>query len=613
MRFSESFINEIKLRVPISRIVGSKLSFDAKKTNSARGNYWACCPFHIEKTPSFSCNDNKGNYYCYGCHASGDIFSFLMQIEGLSFFQAIEKLASFAGLELPKNDIVVTQQDKLAIYQVLDTACEFFEKLLNQAQGEKARLYLANRNLTQHTIKEFRLGYASEQKFLLKNSLNKLGISDEQLLAAGLLVKNEQDNRLYERFVGRIMFPIKDKQGRIIAFGGRALADGAKAKYINTAQTSVFFKGRTLYNLQAAQDYCYQNRKRGAYDKNISKNESVELIVVEGYMDVIALSQAGIKNVVAPLGTALSEEQMKIIWQSSLHPILCFDGDIAGQRAAQRTMQRMLPILDSKVTLHFALLEAGKDPDDIIKSQGKEAFLARINSAHNALDFMWQNAIADIDVGNPEKCAAMENGLLLMVQTIKDSALKQHYLSILKARLRQFFFEARRNKIVKTKNELPYSLTKALEAKLNSNLEAREHILIVILLYYPELIAGKIEELRNIEFTNQDLAKICQTMIMKPHLKASNIRIWLEEQIPGIKLALIEERVSHIGIALKEDEVNAKKILEQILYLYNKMHILKEGLIYSGKQIHDEQSFFAMLANIKKTLRELETSFMVRD
>src|SRR5699024_146756 len=138
------------------------------------------------------------------------------------------------------------------------------------AQGEKARLYLANRNLTQHTIKEFRLGYASEQKFLLKNSLNKLGISDEQLLAAGLLVKNEQDNRLYERFVGRIMFPIKDKQGRIIAFGGRALADGAKAKYINTAQTSVFFKGRTLYNLQAAQDYCYQNRKRGAYDKNIS-------------------------------------------------------------------------------------------------------------------------------------------------------------------------------------------------------------------------------------------------------------------------------------------------------------------------------------------------------
>lgn len=620
MRFSESFINEIKMRIPISRIIGSKVNFDPKKSSSIKGNYWACCPFHVEKTPSFSCNDNRASYHCFGCQESGDVFNFLMKIEGLTFFQAVEKLANMAGLVLPQpNEREKLQQtNKADIYQILEKACSFFEQLLQKDEGKQARIYLENRNLTAFTLKEFRLGYSSTHKFLLKNFLNKINISDKQMLNAGLLARNEHDGSLYERFVGRIMFPIKDSQGRIIAFGGRSLQDNAKAKYINTAETAIFFKGKTLYNLKGAREYCYQNRKSGNYQKLEQKDVSTEFVVVEGYMDVITLHQAGLKNAVAPLGTALTEEQIRLIWQSSAHPILCFDGDAAGLRAAYRTIERMLPILGLDVSLRYALLPQGKDPDDIIKTEGKQAFLEQLYNTKSLIDLLWKKETENIDISSPERCAYVEKQLLNAAQSIVDRSLRQHYTQILKARLKQFFFEARRNEVFRKKNNIPRSLAANLEKSLQANLVIREDIVIAILLQNPTILYEKFEEISNIEFTNKHLNSIHKAMIgiireETGELNVEKFRDLVQQRVQNVSLDKIEERVKNIGLSIKGCGKDSKKILEQILYLYNKMHILKEELAHTEKQIRDDESFFSMLVNIKKTLKRLETSFVVKD
>jgi len=620
MRFTESFIHEIKTRIPISRIIGTKVNFNPKKSNNLRGNYWACCPFHVEKNPSFSCNDNRGTYHCFGCQESGDVFSFLMKIEGLTFFQAVEKLANMAGLALPQHneEEKLRQANKADIYQILEKACSFFEQLLQKDEGKEARIYLEKRNLTISTIQEFRLGYSSTHKFLLKNFLNKMNISDEQMLSAGLLARNVEDGSLYERFSGRIMFPIKDSQGRIIAFGGRSLQDRAKAKYINTAETAIFFKGKTLYNLKTAREYCYQNRKSGNYQKLDQKDVLTELIVVEGYMDVISLYQAGLKNAVAPLGTALTEEQVRLIWQSSAHPILCFDGDDAGLRAAYRTVERMMPILELDVSLRFALLPKGKDPDDIIKTEGKQLFLDRLYKAKSLIDILWQKEIENIDTSSPEKSAYTEKKILNAVQTIVQPSLRQHYAQILKARLKQFFFEARRNEVFRKKNNAPRSLAVDLEKSLQANLGIREDIVIAILLQNPTILYEKFEEIANIEFTNIQLNSIHKAMIEivreeVGELDVEKFRNLVQQRAQNVSLGKIEERVKYIGLNTKDCGEGGKKILEQILYLYNKMHILKEELAHTEKQIRDDESFFSMLVNIKKTLKALETSFVVKD
>lgn len=620
MRFEESFINEIKMRIPISRIIGAKVTFDTRKSNSSKGNFWACCPFHVEKTPSFCCNDHKASYHCFGCQESGDIFNFIMKIEGLSFFQAVEKLADLAGLELPKFNEAQQKKhkNKTTIYEILEKTNKFFEENLQKKEANEARIYLQNRKLSAHTIENFQLGFASAKKFLLKNYLNEQNISDAQMLEAGLLAKSENDGSLYERFNNRIIFPIKDAQNRIIGFGGRALQQNAKAKYINTAETSVFIKGRNLYNLKAARDYCYKNRKIGIYETNNANNLKQELIVVEGYMDVISMHQAGFKNAVAPLGTALTEEQVKLLWQTSLHPILCFDGDDAGLRAAYRTIDRMLPILEPHVSLRFALLPKGLDPDDIIKNKGKEAFSEYLKEAKSLLDLLWQKETLDKDFSTPEKCAVTEKTLLTAAQTIKNTTLKQHYLQILKVKWKNFLFEQRRDKFFKKANNNSNSITKNLVKNIDTNIANRENILIALLLQNPNLFYKKYEEIENIVFVNKDFNELHKTMLTivrknEPNLTAIRFKELLQKQLSNINLNAIEEKIKYIGVKTNGTIEDNIKLLEQILYLYHKAYVLKEQLNAAEKQIENDESFFTMLVNSKKVINELENSFITKD
>jgi len=432
MRFSADFLEEIKARLPISQIVGARVRFDAKKSNPARGDYWACCPFHGEKTPSFHCDDRRGRYHCFGCGASGDIFRFLTELDGLSFFEAVERLAGQAGLALPAPDPAAQarEQQRATLYDALAAAAKFYEQALQGAGAEAAaaRAYLQQRGLTTETQRRFRLGYAPAGN-ALRSFLAVRGINEDLQRQAGLLAEGEAGREPYDRFRSRIIFPIADMRGRIIAFGGRAMSAEARAKYLNSPETDLFHKGHILYNLANAR--AAARGINGAADK--------PLIVVEGYMDVIALAQAGFGQAVAPLGTALTEEQLALLWRLCPQPILCFDGDAAGLKAAYRALDRALPLLKAGASLQFMLLPGGQDPDEIIRAEGAAAFAALLAQALPLADILWRRETEGQNFATPESRAALESRLKTAAFTIKDTALRNYYLQYIRQHLWEYF------------------------------------------------------------------------------------------------------------------------------------------------------------------------------
>ncbi|KAA6204398.1 MAG: DNA primase [Candidatus Tokpelaia sp.] len=434
MLFPPSFLDEIRARVPISQIVGARVRFDPKKSNTARGDYWACCPFHGEKTPSFHCDDRRGRYHCFGCGANGDIFRFLTELDGLSFSEAVEKLAALAGLALPKPDAFAAGQidKRTGLYDVLEQAARFFERNLQQsstAEAAAARTYLQQRQIGASAQKQFRLGLAPGGNNALKQFLEQAKIDTVLQQQSGLLAESEQDDNSYDRFRSRIMFPITDIKGRVIAFGGRALSPQARAKYLNSPETELFHKGRVLYNLAPARQA--MRGLNGAPDQ--------PLIVVEGYVDVVALAQAGFGSAVAPLGTALTEEQMTLLWRFCPLPVLCFDGDKAGQAAAWRALDRALPLLQTGVSLQFAVLPEGQDPDDIIRADGRARFAELLAGAAPLADILWQREITGQNFTTPESRALLEKRLYSAVSAIKDSGLRRYYMQDMKQRLWDYF------------------------------------------------------------------------------------------------------------------------------------------------------------------------------
>jgi DNA primase len=358
MRFPPHFLDDIRARIPISQVVGRRVSWDKRKSNPGRGDFWACCPFHGEKTPSFHAEDRKGRYHCFGCGVSGDHFTFLVEMEGLSFPDAVAQLAAEAGIPLPERSEEGERQEakRASLHEVLEKATKFFEASLQAPEGAKARAYLRERELTAEFQKRFRIGYATPSRNALKEHLAGAGISQEQMIEAGLLIAGEDIPVSYDRFRDRVMFPIADFRGKIIAFGGRALSPDAQAKYLNSPETPLFSKSRVLYNGQSARA---ATRKGG------------HVVVVEGYIDVIACVAAGFEATVAPLGTALTEDQLRLLWQMADEPILCFDGDEAGLKAAFRAIDVALPHLKPGKSLRFALLPKGQDPDDLIRRKGR--------------------------------------------------------------------------------------------------------------------------------------------------------------------------------------------------------------------------------------------------
>lgn len=618
MTFSETFIKDIKLRLPISRVIETKVRFDPKKSNGARGEYWACCPFHHEKTPSFVCNDKKSTYHCFGCHEGGDIFSFLMKLEGLSFFQAVEKLANMAGLELPTPDKKdVEKQNSLAgVYRALDLACRFFEQELQKTSNAHILKYITDRGLTNETIGNFNIGYSPAKRMMLQQYLASKSITNDQMIRAGLIVKSQNGRDLYERFSDRVIFPIRDSRGRVVGFGGRSLSPDAKAKYINTSETELFIKGKLLYNFSNARENCYKVRKAGSYDQSISDNS--EIIVVEGYMDVISLSQAGFGSVVAPLGTALNEDQMLSIWQVSHHPLLCFDGDKAGLRAAYRTIDKMLPILRHGVSIRFVLLPDSMDPDDIIKKQGSKAFVKCLVGSLSLIDLLWKRETEGKVFDTPEKCSELEVSLLRAVELIKDKRLKNHYNQMLKSRMRDLFFQLRRSSYNKAKPTFVNSAVAGLENSLSSTLELREKIILSLLIHYPSLCLQNYDDLSSIEFVDSSLNKIHKSILsitsdVVGEIPAEVIKEHLKRDCGEDAINEIEQKFLTMGGA-RLSEAKAGEMLKQSLYLYDKSNLLREKL---SMRLHNpdmsDGDFYNLLVNVRSAIGDMEKIFLDRE
>lgn len=429
MRFSSDFLDEIRDRVPISAVVGRRVTWDRKKTNVSRQDYWACCPFHGEKSPSFHCEDRKGRYHCFGCGVSGDHFRFLTDLEGLSFIEAVQQVADMAGISMPQPDPQAErrERERTTLQDVMEMATQFFQDQLQTASGARARAYLRERGLTGRTIETFRLGYAPESRNALKEYLSGKGVPKEQIEACGLVVHGPDIPVSYDRFRDRIMFPILSSRDKVIAFGGRAMAADAMAKYLNSNETELFHKGNVLYNFSRA-----RRALQGAGGADT-------LIAVEGYMDVIALYQAGIENAVAPLGTALTENQLQLMWKTTPVPVLCFDGDGAGQRAAFRAVELALPHIKPGQSLRFAMLPDGKDPDDLVKHDGRQPFDRVMAEAKPLAEMVWIREVSSASIDTPEKRAEIEARLKQVVQVIADENVRRHYQQDIRDRLYALF------------------------------------------------------------------------------------------------------------------------------------------------------------------------------
>lgn len=435
MRFSQSFLDEIRDRVPISDVIAKRVTWDRRKTNVSRGDYWACCPFHGEKSPSFHCEDRKGRYHCFGCGVSGDHFRFLTDLGGLSFPEAVQQIADMAGVAMPQPDPQAERREKerTSLLDVMEMATAYFEDQLQTAGGAKARAYLRERGLTGRTIETFRLGYAPDSRNALKEHLAGKGVAKEQIEACGLVVHGPDVPVSYDRFRDRIMFPILSSREKVIAFGGRAMSPDAPAKYLNSNETELFHKGNVLYNFARAR----RASQGGARDAG-GDDAAGTIIAVEGYMDVIALHQAGVENAVAPLGTALTENQLDLLWKMTSQPVLCFDGDGAGIRAANRGVDLALPHLKPGRSVRFAMLPDGKDPDDLVRQEGRGPFDKVLANARSLAEMVWQREVQGGAFDTPEKRAELEARLKQVTSVIADESVRRHYGQDMRDRLHAF-------------------------------------------------------------------------------------------------------------------------------------------------------------------------------
>ncbi|MDR2933974.1 MAG: DNA primase, partial [Rickettsiales bacterium] len=434
MAFPKEFLDIIRDRLSVSDVVSRRV-----KLQKSSRNFLGLCPFHREKTPSFTVNDDKGFYHCFGCGAHGDVITFEMQTNNYSFFEAVESLSGQLGLQMPVASDEEREQAKrfATLYDIMEKAADFFQKSLHTDEGKSALKYLKEkRGLSDEIIERFKLGYAPTGNKLLK-ILTNAHIEIDDLIRLGLVQKSQRDESIYDFFRGRVMFPIQDSRGRVIAFGGRVLDDGLP-KYINSTETELFKKSHTLYGLSQARETVHNDKR---------------IIAVEGYVDVIVMVSVGINSVVAPLGTAIGENHFRTLWKLNDKPILCFDGDAAGRKAAVRASFLALPFLHAGKSLQIAILPDGDDPDDLIKKGGAVAVNNVLNAAEPLIEIIWRALLDRININTPEDKAKFEKEIDECCNTIADATVKKFYLQELKNRM----WSAFKSSGVKIENKKPKS------------------------------------------------------------------------------------------------------------------------------------------------------------
>ncbi len=517
MSLPPGFIDELRGRLSLGQVVGRKVMWDNRKSNPGKGDLWAPCPFHQEKSASFHVDDRKGFYYCFGCHAKGDAISFVRETENVSFVEAVEILAREAGMPLPERDpqAQVKADHRTLLVGVMEQAVQWFRLQLKTGAAAEARAYLLKRGLSEAAQGRWDIGFAPDARQGLFAHLAAKGVDPGLVIDAGLAAVPDGGGTPFDRFRGRIIFPIKDARGRPIALGGRAMDPAAKAKYLNSPETELFDKGRGLYNIGPARE---------------AAGKGQPLVVAEGYMDVIALSEAGFGAVVAPLGTAITEDQLRLMWRISPEPIITLDGDTAGQRAAMRVIDLALPLLEAGQGLRFAVLPQGLDPDDLIRAQGAGAMRAVLDAAVPMVDLLWSRETMGREFDSPERKATLDKTLRAVIATIKDPSIRGHYGEAIK-QMRWALFGQR--KPVARAPFVPGRFGKAAPALatagaktslLAGRAEAEEHlseaVILATLIGNPQVLAGFENDLEQMECRSPGHAQIRDAILRHQGLRA---------------------------------------------------------------------------------------------
>lgn len=601
----QKFLDELRSRIAITDVVGSKV----KLTKKGR-EYLGLCPFHNEKTPSFTVNENKGFYHCFGCGAHGDIVRFEMDANGLPFIEAVKKLANKVGLQLPALSKENQEQaiKRKSLYEIMDIACSFFEKNLKLPIGAKALDYFKNkRGFSDDTIKKFRLGYAPNNNGLKALLLSK-GVTEQDMADLGLITIPEDNNRSSRDFFrDRVMIPIMDKQGNIIAFGGRIL-DNSQPKYLNSPETPIFNKRRILYNMNYAKDASYATKK---------------MIICEGYMDVIALDSFNFNYAVAPLGTSLTEEQILEAWKVCNIPTLCFDGDGAGIKAAIRSIDRVLPILKAGYSVNYVFLKDKKDPDEILHTLGAQTFEQYLQRAKPLVDILWHKCKMNKDTDTPEQKALIEKETYEEVNKIKDEKIRNYYMQEMKQRIYYTFGKGAIYKNVhdkqntKEKNNnsnVTSHKNKELNIKKQFNFVEKPPLddylirsIIAGMLLYPELIKKYEDKITAFELPKSQSSKVlfeiidiyqneniddCEILIEKIKLNYSNFieELWELNMYKSQKTGMIDlkEEIDKglLGIQLKQIDIDIRNCVN----IMNKQTDDYEDIYYRYQQLIKERN-----------------------
>jgi len=647
MRFSQEFLDELKARLPVSEVVGRRV-----KLKKAGREWKGLSPFQQEKTPSFTVNDQKGFYHDFSSGKHGSIFDFVMETEGVPFGEAVERLASMAGMALPQAspEAERREQRRKTLHDIMELAARFFSDTLAARQGAKARGYLADRGLDPTTQLKFRIGYAPGspgERFALKEHLGKAGVPVEDMIEAGLLVTGDDVPVPYDRFRDRVMFPITDARGRVIAFGGRALEKDVPAKYLNSPETPLFHKGDNLYNLASAR---------------LAAHNGATPVVVEGYVDVIAMVGAGFDAAVAPLGTALTENQLALLWRMADEPILCFDGDKAGQKAAFRAADLALPHLQAGKSLRFALLPEGQDPDDLARSGGRGALEEVIASARPLAEILWSREIEGGAFATPERRAALERRIGELAQGIRDDVVRKYYRQDFADRLERMFQPAQRDSrgygqrqgggFRQGRNERsgnfgrgqrgqganrdgwapmsgggPYQVaspqlaTSSILRGQRAVMSRREALILKSLLNHPWLLHDHVEEIAALDLTHPDAQKLREAVIaafsadhhhsgddeaQSEKLRADLTRAGFSELVQRLERAITTQAVWGAQSGAASDDVLAT--WKQLIALHHQWNSLLRELKDAERVLAEDanEHNFGWLRDVKQRLAAVE-------
>ncbi len=510
MSLPPGFLDELRTRLSLSQVVGRKVMWDQRKSNQGKGDMWAPCPFHHEKTASFHVDDQKGFYYCFGCHAKGDAISFVKETENVSFIEAVEILAREAGMPMPARDPKAQEKQdrRTQLAEVMEQAVQFFRLQLKTGAGGQARDYLARRGLGAEALERWEIGFAPDGWQALWDHLRGKNVAEDLILGAGLAKPSNKGKKPYDTFRNRIMYPIRDARGRCIAFGGRAMDPNDNAKYLNSPETELFDKGRSLYNHGPARQ---------------AAGKGQPLIVAEGYMDVIALAEAGFGASVAPLGTAITEHQLHLLWRVSDEPIIALDGDTAGLRAAMRAVDLALPLLEAGKSLRFALMPDGKDPDDLLRAEGPAAVQAVLDAAMPMVKLLWQRETEGKVFDSPERKAALDKVLRDKIKLIRDPSIRSHYGQEIKDLRWQLFRPQRQsqNRAWQPRGKwqpprqpaTPGARASFLASAENADIHLREAAILAIAILNPQVVVQFEAQLEDMDCHDPDHAALRHTIL----------------------------------------------------------------------------------------------------